>query len=60
MFNPLRGPQGMLYRKEEVVMLDDGCHKFAAKVDRFLCTAIDGKYQKFLQAESMLCYWVSK
>ena len=52
MFKPLHGPQGMLYRKEEVVMLDDGnCHEFPAKVVRFLCTAIDGKYQKFLQAE---------
>lgn len=51
MFKPLHGPQGMLYRKEDVVMLDDGRHEFPAKVDRFLCTAIDGKYQKFLQAE---------
>lgn len=36
MFKPLHGPQGMLYRKEEVVMLDDGnCHEFPAKVVRF-------------------------
>ena len=48
MFKPLHGPQGMLYRKEEVVMLNDGCHKFRAKV----YTAIDGKYQTFLQAEN--------
>ena len=46
MFKPLHGPQGMLYRKEEVVMLDGGnCHEFPAKVVRFLCTSIDGKYQ---------------
>lgn len=60
MFKPLHGPQGMLYRKEEVVMLVDGndAMNFLLKWFVFCALLLMANTKNFSKQKSMLCYWV--
>lgn len=51
LFKPLQSLNGLLYRVGEQVILGDGDHDSVAKVDKFLCVNIDGKYQTFVQVQ---------